>query len=155
MGRGFRSFFCVITLLLCALPGGFAAPQAGTVEIPPLPVTRPIPEVLCQETQPTDTVDFSSYFSVPELKEDLVFVFYKTVIAMDDTVQAGYALLYGLQYAAAGAKANELLSVVIYFNNKKAKIYSIRKQAFTQLQNNKLKADELAQYMLVETRDTE
>lgn len=153
MGRGISFFLCALTFFCCAPTIGFSVPQSRIIDTIPDQAVHPGIDLLCQETQP-ETIDFNSYFSVPEIKEDLVYVFYKSEIAVDDTVQAGYALLYGFEYASANAQANELLAVVIYFDNKKAKIYSIRKQAFDQLQNNKIRPDELEKYLKVEVKDT-
>jgi len=107
--------------------------------------------LLCQETQPF--YNLSDYFSTPEVRDDLVFVFYKTEIPVEDTRQASSALIFGFEYAASYAKANELLAVVIYFKNKKAKIYSIRKKVFEELMNNKIKAEKLLDYLKIEVRD--
>lgn len=154
MGRGIRILFCAIALLAGALSDGFSAPQNHVSSIVPVPPTRPELHLLCQDTA-QEAINYSAYFSIPEVKEDLVYVFYNTEIAVDDLVQAGYALLYGLQYAAIYARGDELLAVVIYFKNNKAKIYSIRKQVFEGLQNRKINPDDLMKYMKVEVKETE
>ena len=128
-GRGIRFLFISIAFLSSLLQTGF-----------------------CQNSS-EPALDYTIYFTKPERDGSLVFVFYNNFIEKTDNVQFGYALIYGLEYASENAESGDMLAVGLYFANDKGKIYLIRKKDFDQLRDEKITAEELLDYLKVETVD--
>jgi hypothetical protein len=152
-GRGTRLFglSMAMTFGLIVAANGFSRPLRGGAET--LPQTpRPVLDRLCQQA-PGDAIDYSRYFTVPDREGDTVYVFYNNVIDADDNSQFGYALLYGLEFAAEKANAKDYIAVGIYFSNNKGEIYGIQKQAFEEFRQKKMEMKDLLKYLSVKKVD--
>ncbi len=146
-GRGTRLFIPAMAFCLIAVAPVQAAP-AATVPMPRIIAD----ERVCQD-KPQD-IDYRHYFTAPEREGSIMYVFYNNIIDSADDSQFGYALLYGLDFAAENAKDTDTLAVGIYFANNKGKIYFIRKKAFLELQDKGLPVDQLLKNMMVKEVDT-
>jgi hypothetical protein len=130
LGRGITLFIASFLFLCFIVPYNFAAP-------------------------PSENIEYSTYFTRPERdeKQGIVFVFYNNFIDVKDDVQFGYALLYGLEYAAEIASPDDVVAVGIYFTNNKGKIYLIVKAAFDNFHQQKITADGLLKYLTIKEVD--
>ncbi|MBN2351926.1 MAG: hypothetical protein JXD23_05100 [Spirochaetales bacterium] len=153
-GRGTRLFFFSVALTfgLVTAATGYSRPVLGAgapVRDAPRSVTL---NRLCQK-EPGKDVDYSRYFTVPDRDGGTVYVFYNNIIDADDNTQFGYALLYGLEFAAEKANANDYIAVGIYFSNRKGEIYGIQKQAFDEFRRKKMEIKDLLKYLSVKKVD--
>jgi hypothetical protein len=144
-GRGTRLFFFSIIVFIFLGVTGYSVPVRGMLVLP-TPVFSL--ERLCQN-KPAEDVDYSRYFTSPEREGAIMYVFYNNVIDAGDNSQFGYALLYGLEFAAESAQAADTLAVGIYFSSEKGKIYLIQKKAFEEFHSKKLTVDALLKYLTV------
>ncbi|HEQ72474.1 MAG TPA: hypothetical protein ENN69_08290 [Spirochaetia bacterium] len=151
-GRGVHIIVVVVVGLL------FSAPAIANAvpNLQPISPTVAIAEGFERYCQDTGGVpDYSVYFTRPErdTERPLVFVFYNNFIDREDNEQFAYALIYGLEYASENARPDDFLAVGLYFTDKKGKIYLIRKSVFDELQAKQITAEDLLDYIKVETVD--
>jgi hypothetical protein len=149
--RGARFLFFALAGLLVPGANAFSVPSVAP-QPPVFPAGNTSLDRLCQD-KPTADIRYSDYFTSPERDNGITYVFYNNVIDTADNSQFGYALLYGLEYAAEKAAPEDSLAVGIYFSGSKGKIFLIEKKAFLEFRKKKLTVEKLLLYLTVKEVD--